>query len=124
MRLRAPGVLIFVAVDEDSQDCVVAKPDRLQDGEGVQDDGHASLLVGDTGSERAVALDPEGSAREGPARVDRVHVRKEQDLARPASLEASDDDLADLRRGVEQLHRVRARLDHLHLAAERGEALL
>jgi hypothetical protein len=38
--------------------------------------------------------------------------------------ETGDDDLADLRRGVEKLHGVRARLDRLHLAAERGEALL
>ena len=48
-------------------------------------------------------------------------MREEQDLARAAALEAGDHDPADLRRGVEQLHRVLSGVDYFDVPAQSGE---
>ncbi len=87
----------------------------------MNDDRDALLVVGDAHAISAVALDAERLLCQHSARIDRVHVREQQDLFRAGAGERGAHHLSDLRRRVFHLVDVGG-LDQLDLAAQRLQA--
>ena len=120
---RARRADLFIAVDEHSERAVLLEANRLQDRDGVQDDGHAVLVVGDTQAISAVAVDTERLLREHALEVHRIHVRDQHDVARAFALEARKHHLADLLGCVGHAVGVIARVDQLDVAAQQAQAV-
>ena len=108
---------LFVRVDEHGKSAVFSEVHRLENRQGVENDGDSLLVVGDSQAVNAIAFDAKGLLCQHAARVHRVHVRDEQDflIARPS--EGCPHHLADFLGRVFHLVDV-ARLDQLDLAAQ------
>ena len=121
---RARGTDFLVGVDQHGHQPVIAQVHRLEDGQRVNNECDPLLVVGDTQTVRAVAVDPERLLGEHATQIDGIHVRDQQDLLAPGTGEPRVHHLADFFRRIDHVIDVRwIWLDHLDLSAERRQAI-
>ena len=103
---------------------MVTEIHRLEDGQRVDDERDALLVIGDAKAIGTVAIDAEWLLRQHAAQIDGIHVRDQQDFLRTGSGETRQHHLAGLLGRVDHAVSVsRVRLDQFDLATNPRQAL-
>ena len=86
---------LLVGIDEHGKGAVLLEIHRFENSQCVQDHRDSLFVVGDAQAVGAIAFDAEGLLGEHAARVNRVHVRDQQDFLCPLACERCPHHLAD-----------------------------